>query len=96
MMDAIHVKKFGSVITDKDVGSEILRLAKEQLSTHGRVQIDLEGVVTMATYCAKQIFGTLYIEMGPENFFKNISIANASDDVKSLIQLGILNALNAD
>lgn len=92
-MDTVFVKQFGSVITDKEVGAEILRLLHEKLIADGEVKIDLEGVLTMATYCAKQIFGFLYVELGPETFFRKVLIANASDDIKALIQLGILNAL---
>lgn len=92
-MDTIHVNQFGSVITDKEVGAKILHLSREKIDADGVVKIDLTGILTMATYCAKQIFGSLYVQLGPEGFFRKVSISNASDDVKALIQMGILSAL---
>jgi hypothetical protein len=92
-MQALKLKEFGSVITDKEIGDEILNRIKVALTQSKPVNIDLTGVITMATYCAKQIFGTLYLELGAENFFKDINISNASIDMKTLIQLGIVNAI---
>ena len=47
----------------------------------------------MATFCAKQIFGKLYMELNPDVFFSNIKIKNANDDVKLIIRMGIQNAI---
>ena len=47
----------------------------------------------MATFCAKQIFGKLYVDLGSENFFERIEILNASDDLKSIIKIGIQSAI---
>ena len=54
-----------------------------------QLEIDMTGIMSMTTFCAKQIFGRLYIELGSECFFKNIIIKGASDDVQSIIKLGI-------
>ena len=48
----------------------------------------------MATYCAKQIFGTLYVELTPPIFSKQIVLANVSEDVKAAILLGIRFAIS--
>lgn len=50
----------------------------------------------MATYCAKQIFGRLYVELGQNIFSKNIIIKNASDNVRLIIQLGIRFAIESE
>lgn len=95
-METLKVVDFGSVITDRSVGDIILRRVRGLLKTDHKVCVDFSNVITMATYCAKQIFGTLYIELNPQNFFDRIIISNASDDIKALIQLGIMNALEED
>ena len=48
---------------------------------------------TMATYCAKQIFGRLYLELGAEAFFDKIILTNTSNEMKLIIKIGIQNAL---
>lgn len=47
----------------------------------------------MATFCAKQIFGKLYIDLTPSVFYNNIKIIRATEDVKLIIRLGIQNAV---
>ncbi len=50
----------------------------------------------MATFCAKQIFGRLYIVYGPSKFFEYLIIKNASDDLKTIIRIGIESAIEDD
>ena len=49
----------------------------------------------MATYCAKQIFGNLYVTLGASVFYDKIRIANASDDLRVIIRMGIAATINS-
>lgn len=90
----ITLEKYGPIISDKEDGIVIHKIISDALQKHGRVDINLNGIVSMATFCAKQIFGSLYIKLGADSFFDCISFSNASDDVKSIIMIGIQNALD--
>jgi len=92
-MKTIEFNKYGPIISDKIVGEEIYRLINELLKTESKISIDMSGIVSMATFCAKQIFGRLYISLSAENFFDRIEFTNASEDVKLIIKIGIQNAI---
>ena len=92
-MSTISLSKFAPVIRDKETGQQIYDSIKQMNPESEVVTIDFKDIVTMATFCAKQIFGKLYMELNPDVFFSNIKIKNANDDVKLIIRMGIQNAI---
>ncbi len=88
-MNTIDLKNYSPIISDKHTGAKIYNEIKKNEPSKNKVTIDMSSIKSMATFCAKQIFGRLYIELGSECFFKNIIIKGASDDVQSIIKLGI-------
>lgn len=92
-MKEIILDKYSPIISDKLVGDEIYNLIRSELARGQKVSVDLKLIKSMATFCAKQIFGRLYLELGSEKFFNTIILKNASDDVKAIIRIGIQSAL---
>lgn len=92
-MIEICLKQYAPVISDEKIGLEILNKIKNALRT-GDVVVDMSDVKSMATFCAKQIFGQLYKELGSGPFYSKIKIKNANDDIKVIIRMGIVSALN--
>src|SRR5690348_2824475 len=92
-MKKFDLKDFGPVISDKDVGATIYGIIKKDIDAGEILEIDLANIKSMATYCAKQIFGNLYVELGPHKFYEVILIKNASNDLKTIINIGIQHAL---
>lgn len=90
----INVSDFGTLISDKDVGNQILDRINNELSKNDFVVIDFENVITMATYSAKQIFGHLFVKLMPPDFFNKIKFKNLTEDLEVAIQIGIESALN--
>lgn len=90
----VHLDKFGPIISDRKTGEEIYNLIKSNNPMACEVTIDMSGIKAMATFCAKQIFGKLYIELSPSTFYKNIIISNASEDVRLIIKLAVRDAIN--
>ncbi|MGV0828345.1 STAS-like domain-containing protein [Empedobacter brevis] len=95
-MKTIAIKKYGPIISDKKIGDKIINEITSELEIHKKIEIDLKDVITMATFCAKQIFGQLYIKLGQEEFFENIKISHASNDMKIIINMGIQNAIEEE
>lgn len=93
MSTTINLEKFGPIVSDKKVGEEIYNLIFNQLESSPEVLVDMDGIISMATFCAKQIFGKLYINLGSAIFFEKIKIKNANGDIKMIINMGINNAL---
>lgn len=92
-MKKLSLEKYKPIISDKDIGDEIYNHIKTILSKGEKVEIDMGEIKSMATFCSKQIFGKIYIELGPANFFEKVIIRNASNDIKSIIKIGIQNAI---
>lgn len=89
----IKLEQYGPIISDKIVGEEIYQRISEALSKSEKVIIDFSGIKSMATFCAKQIFGKLYLNLSAEIFFEKLILKNALDDVKLIIKIGIQNAI---
>lgn len=92
-MKSINLQNYAPIISDNNSGEEILNEIMESLKTNEVISIDMKGVKSMATFSAKQIFGKLYSDLGPENFFNRIEIINASDNIKTIIRIGIEGVL---
>jgi hypothetical protein len=92
-MIKIVLDDFGPIISDRDTGEEIYNLIKKGLEKDD-VSVDLSNIKSMATFCAKQIFGKLYVENGAATFFDKLEIKNASDDLKTIIKIGIKSAID--
>ena len=90
---SLDLGKHGTAIVDKDTGNEVYEEIKFILKSSDDVSVNFENIVTMATFCAKQIFGRLYIELGSEDFFKKIKMINASQELRYIITTGIKEAL---
>lgn len=93
MKKDIKLDEFAPIISSKESGTQIYNLIMDADPLNNEVSIDMSSIKSMATYCARQIFGKLYIELTPEIFNKHIIIKNASENVKLIIQLGIRFAL---
>lgn len=93
MKKYIDLQRYAPIISSKEAGEEIYRQIKECGPKEHEIAIDMREIKSMATYCAQQIFGTLYLELGSELFFKHIIIHNASEDVQLIIKLGIRYAV---
>ncbi len=92
-MSTIALKGYGQVISDSDLGGTILTDIKSALVANHVIDIDFEGVISMATFCSKQIFGSLYVELTPQVFFDRVRLVNVSHDMRTIVRLGIEKAL---
>ncbi len=92
-MKHINLDDYAPMISDDKAGETILNEIVESLKSNEIVCIEMKSIKSMATFSAKQIFGKLYLQLGPEAFFNRIEIKNASDNVKTIIRLGIESVL---
>jgi len=90
----ILVKKYGHILSDQEVGSQLLAEIQNALKKGEQVILNFDEVKTMATFCSKQIFGHLYLKLSPEVFNEKIEFKNVNEDLKLLIKIGIQSALD--
>lgn len=90
------MKQYAPLFVDRqraqNVYEEILALNPGD----NKIVVDLSGVVSMTTICAKFIFGRLYKKLGSELYHKNISFIGKSEGIDLVIRMGIASALQDD
>ena len=91
-MKTIDLSKYAPIISDKAVGEEIRNEIMQADPRTKVVEINMAGIISMTTYCAKQIFGNLYNQLGPANFERNIKFKATTEDVLLIVKMGIRNA----
>lgn len=84
-MKTIRLNNYGTLIGEALVGKQIYDIIKENIHGEDTISIDFTGVISMATFCARQIFGKLYIELGPSEFKQKLILCNANNSIKSVI-----------
>ena len=60
------------------------------------VEINLSGIVSMTTICAKLIFGRLCKNLGSHIYHRNIKFVGKSEGIDLVIAMGIASALQDD
>ena len=92
-MAILNLNSYGPLITRRELGDEIYSLIKRELEMDDVVEVSMTHIVSMTTFCAKQIFGRLYVELGREEYRRRVHLINISDDVNFIIRIGITNAI---
>jgi len=92
-METINLNKYAPLITRRELGGEIYSLIRHGLDKSDEVEVSMTNIVSMTTFCAKQIFGRLYVELGREEYRRRLRFVNLSDDVNFIIRIGITNAV---
>lgn len=92
-MKFISLQQYSPIISDKEKGNVIYNTIYEMNPQSEQIEIDMTGIMSMTTFCAKQIFGQLYKMLGSSLFEKNIILKNVSSDVLLIIKMGIKNAV---
>ena len=85
----ISLKEYAPVINEAVIGDEILKIIRQCDPENNIVHIDMQGIVSMTTFCAKQIFGTLFKDLGEKKYGTNIKPESTTSDIDLIISLGI-------
>lgn len=89
---SISINKYGATITKKEVAEKILSDINLHHPESNVIEVDMNGILAMTTQCANIIFGTLYTQLGSDNYFKNIILKNASKAIRFVIDMGLNHA----
>ena len=89
----LKLETYGQIISDDTLGKEIANQIRLLLKKNNVVIVNFAGVISMATYNAKQIFGGLYVELGSDEFFRRIQFKNVSSNLEYIIRLGIQDSI---
>ena len=82
-----EAKSFGSRKAAEPINIKLKNLCK--LSKNDKIIIDFKDVVVISSSFADEVFGKLFIEMGPITFMQKFEFINTASTVKSLIDRAI-------
>ena len=71
-------------------GRRIRQLIENLLRDQGAVSVDFNGVGVISSSFADEVFGRLFVSLGPRGFMRRIEIVNAAPTVEGLIDRAIL------
>lgn len=93
----LEMSRYRHLVTRKVDGEEVYNDIKSHLDKGDVVVVNFNGIDTMTTYFAKQVFGKLYTDLGAEHFSESIKFdkRHMSEDVELVLKIGIAGALAA-
>lgn len=71
-------------------GAQFRRIVENLLQDRERIVLDFEGVAVFSSSFADEVFGRLFVDMGPRNFMKRLDFRNADATVEGLIDRAIV------
>ena len=92
-MVEIRLIDYSNTITDPSIAETILRDIRDALGKQDSISVVFTGVDIMTTSCAKQIFGQLYLELGPEVFYQRMQLKDVDEDLRIIIKNAIQSAI---
>ena len=85
----ISLKNYAPVINEAVIGDKILKEIRDCDPENNIIHIDMQGIISMTTFCAKQIFGALFKDLGEKTYYSNIKPESTTRDIDLIIELGI-------
>lgn len=90
------MKKWGHVLSERDLGSKIRKEIINDLHTGKSVVIDFSGVEMINSSFADEVFGKLIADLGIERAKHSLSITNVSETVKIIINEAIATRISLE
>ena len=96
MDKSYDMKDFAPLFVDKERANLIFNEMMALDPKNNIITVDLTGIISMTTICAKLIFGRLYKILGSDIYHNNVHFIGKSDGVDLVIKMGIASALRDD
>ena len=71
-------------------GAQFRQIVLNLLQNRDRIVLDFEGVAVFSSSFADEVFGRLFVDMGPRNFMKRIDFRNVDPTIEGLIDRAIV------
>ena len=90
------MKEYAPLFVNKERAYQIYDELLELDPIVNIITIDVTGIESMTTICAKIIFGRLCKKLGSAVYHNNIQFVGKSDGIDLVIKMGIASALRDD
>lgn len=88
--------QFAPLFVDKQKAQVVYEEIRGLDPTDNTITVDMTGIISMTTICAKIIFGRLCKYLGPEKYHNSIKFVGKSEGIDLVIRMGIASALQDD
>ena len=87
----VKLKEFGTSLGSRVLGKEVSNLI--DFEKEEEIVLDFQGVKMITSSFADEVIGENCARLGLHNFFKNVQIVNASEQIKLILKKAILDRL---
>ena len=87
----VKLKEFGESLGSRVLGKEVSNMIG--FEKEDEIILDFEGVKMVTSSFADEVIGKNCARLGLHNFFKNVQIVNASEQIKLILKKAILDRL---
>lgn len=86
---------YAPLFVDKDKAHKVFNEICLLNPSDEEIVIDMTGIESMTTICARIIFGELAKKIGLQTFYKQFKFRGLSNEVELVIDMGIASALES-
>ncbi len=86
----VNLKEFGTSLGSRVLGKEVSNMIDFE---EDEIVLDFQGVKMITSSFADEVIGKNCARLGLHNFFKNVQIVNASEQIKLILKKAILDRL---
>lgn len=94
MENILKLSKSGSSLGLRELAKKLGLKIKESISQNQLIIIDFENVESVSSSFADELIAKVMIEVGQENFIKNVKLKNTNDFIKTIINTSVRDRLN--
>lgn len=87
----VKLKEFGTSLGSRVLGKEVSNLI--DFEKEEEIVLDFQGIKMTTSSFADEVIGKNCARLGLHNFFKNVQIVNASEQIKLILKKAILDRL---
>lgn len=87
----VKLKEFGTSLGSRVLGKEVSNLI--DFEKEKEIILDFQGVKMITSSFADEVIGKNCARLGLHNFFKNVQIVNASEQIKLILKKAIIDRL---
>ncbi len=88
--------RFAPLFVDRHKAQEVYDEINTLDPRNNTIIVDVSGIISMTTICAKIIFGRLCKHLGAEIYHNNIKFVGKTEGIDLVIRMGIASALQDD
>ena len=89
-------EKAKGMLGSREGGRKVRRTIENLLQDGGRIDVDFSGVYVISSSFADEVFGRLFVTLGPVAFMNRVRITHVDPTVRGLIDTAIQKRIAAD